>query len=230
MKVMNKLKAYEPIIAISLLIITFFMCVIMAIDLIPAFGQWLDPREQGPSPTVTSVPLTPELPIETRTTEELPGMLDNPLADSDGIIWQATFYGNKELIPPIILQGEIRGTKRGLQVDWGVNSPSKEIPEDSFSAIFSTTHDFLGRTYCFVLEIVDDGAKLFIDGREERSVWWGYTPEAVYKDPISLAEGPHDIQLQYYEEEHTAAFHLFWYGGSVGVGPECVTVGHPGIK
>jgi len=99
------------------------------------------------------------------------------------------------------------------------------MPEDFFSATFATTYNFQRGTYCFVLQ-VDDGARIFIDGVEIRSVWWGYTPGAVYKTPKILDEGPHNIQLYYYEEFEKAFFHLYWYPNAGG---ECVTVGHPGV-
>lgn len=155
------------------------------------------------------------------TTKEF---IDNPHAEDDGIIWQTTFYGNKELKEPVVLQGKIRGARNGLRVDWGLQSP-EQVPADFFSAVFTTTYNFTAGHYCFVIQ-VDDGAKLFIDGVEVRSVWWGYTPGAVYKTKLSLAEGPHTIQFHYYEEYENAAFHLWWYKPA---GPECVTVGHPNV-
>ncbi len=153
------------------------------------------------------------------------GLLPNEFAEEGGIIWQATFYGNKELKEPVVLQGRIRGARNGLRVDWGVDSPRFWTPADFFSAILTTTHNFNAGTYCFVVE-VDDGAKLFIDGKEVRSVWWGYTPGAVYKTAVTLEEGPHLIEFQYFEEYEKASFHVSWYKGA---GPECVTVGHPGV-
>jgi hypothetical protein len=149
----------------------------------------------------------------------------NSLAEADGIIWQATFYGNKELKEPITCSGNVKGARNGLRVDWGNETPGAQTPRDFFSATFATTHNFLADVYCFVIE-VDDGARLFVDGVEIRNVWWGHTPGAVYKTRLSLQQGPHDIQFYYYEEFEKASFHLYWYPNA---GPECVTTGHPGV-
>lgn len=87
----------------------------------------------------------------------------------------------------------------------------------------ATDHSLLAGVYCFVIQ-VDDGGKLFVDGTEKLSIWWGYTPGAVYKARVSLNES-HHIEFQYYEQYEKASFHVFWYPGA---GSECVTVGHPG--
>jgi hypothetical protein len=154
-----------------------------------------------------------------------PGSIDNALSEPDGIMWDAVFYPNKELQGPESLHGSIRGARNGLHVDWGNGSPGHGVPIDFFSAIFSTTYHFSTGLYCFVLE-VDDGARLFVDGVEIRSVWWGYTPGAVYKTPLALEEAPHKIVLYYYEDFEHSGFHLYWYQNP---GSECVTIGHPGV-
>ena len=162
--------------------------------------------------------------LETEVVDCSP-FLPNPLAEQNGIVWDATFYGNKELQEPITLQGKIKGARNGLRVNWENDSPGGDTPVDFFSAKFFTTHNFLAGSYCFVIE-VDDGAKLFIDGQEIRAVWWGYTPGAAYKTPVRLSEGPHDLLFYYFDEFEKSSFHVSWYERP---GSECVTVGHPGV-
>lgn len=152
-------------------------------------------------------------------------MIDNPLAEQNGIIWNAVFYSNKELETPIVLEGQIKGARNGLRVDWKNRSPSKDVPVDYFSAIFRAEHIFDLGDYCFVV-IVDDGAKLLIDGMIIRDAWWGYTPGAVYKNPLRLEQGPHNIEIQYYEEFENASFHVSWNP----VSGQCITTGHPGVE
>ena len=154
-----------------------------------------------------------------------PGFIKNPLAETDGIIWKASFYNNKELKAPVVFEGNIKGARNGLRVNWGIGSPNRKVNNDFFSGIFTTSVNFNAGNYCFVLE-VDDGARLFIDGQEIRNVWWGYTPGAVYKTPYQLSQGAHTIQLYYFDEYENASFHISWYENP---GNECVTVGHPGV-
>jgi len=154
-----------------------------------------------------------------------PGYIKNPLAEENGIVWQASFYNNKELKEPVVFEGNIKGARNGLRVNWDVGSPNKKVNADFFSGIFTATVNFNAGSYCFMVE-VDDGARLFIDGQEIRNVWWGYTPGAVYKTPYQLSEGSHTIQLYYFDEYEKASFHISWYENP---SVECVTVGHPGV-
>jgi hypothetical protein len=164
--------------------------------------------------------------IDSNTSQTEQG-LANPLAEEDGTEWNVTFYSDKNLGEPVLLRSTIDGARNGLRVDWGLNSPHEAIPPDFFSALFSTSHNFLMGRYCFGIEDLDDGARLLIDGQEVRDYWWGYTPGAVYRTLVTLDEGPHTITLEYFEEFENAGFHLFWYENG---GAECVTTGHPGIQ
>ena len=156
---------------------------------------------------------------------ENPGFIKNPLAEENGLVWQASFYNNKQLENPLAFEGKIRGARNGLRVNWDVGSPNRKVDEDFFSSVFTTTTNFNAGTYCFTIE-VDDGAKLFIDGKEVRNTWWGYTPGAVYKTAYQLSNGTHTIQFYYFEEYERASFHISWYENP---SIECVTVGHPGV-
>ena len=182
-----------------------------------ALLAWLFPfSPTGPSPLE---------PASRRGIDPSTNLLVNPLAESDGLVWDVTFYGAIELEGPILLQGQMKGARNGLRVDWGVNSPDVSVPPDYFSAYFITSRHFLSGKYCFVI-VVDDGAELLVDGEIVRSYWWGYTPGAAYKTSLTLEEGPHTIGLKYFENFENASLHLFWYEGA---GSECTTVGHPGV-
>src|SRR3972149_3413611 len=76
------------------------------------------------------------------------GLMPNDLAEPEGIIWGATLYRNKELKEPIAYQGQIRGAQNGLRVDWEVGAPLFWLPNDFFSATFTTKRNFLAGQYC----------------------------------------------------------------------------------
>jgi hypothetical protein len=154
-----------------------------------------------------------------------PRFIKNPLAETDGIIWRASFYNNKELKDPVTFEGDIKGARNGLRVNWGAGSPNKKVNNDFFSGIFTATVDFNAGSYCFMLE-VDDGARLFIDGQEIRNAWWTYVPGAVYQTPHQLSQGSHTIQLYYFDEYENSSFHVSWYENP---GIACITLGHPDI-
>lgn len=61
-----------------------------------------------------------------------PAEIPNPLAEKDGLRWDAVFYPNKELKEPVVLEGKMKGARNGLRVDWSVGSPDR-VPSDFFS-------------------------------------------------------------------------------------------------
>lgn len=146
-------------------------------------------------------------------------------SEAGGIDWQADFYRNVELKEPVAYAGKVTGTRNGLKIDWKTGQPNNQIPADYFSARFVASPQFNAGTYCFVI-MADDGARLFVDGRETLTAWWGYTPGAVYRTPQKLEQGPHTIEFQFYEEFAGAAFHVYWYSPASA---ECKSAGHPNL-
>ncbi len=167
------------------------------------------PRLQPPVPPTTPTQ-TLIVEFEPSQTLEEEGTIENPLAENEGIVWQANFFGNKELKDPILFQGQIRGVRNGLDIDWGYGSPNGIVPTDYFSAIFTTEYDFLAGSYCFRVQ-VDDGARVFVDGVEILSEWHGYTPGAIFEASKELSMGSHILQLYYYDNILNAFLHFSWY-------------------
>lgn len=91
---MTNLNSSQAIATIVGVVITFFMCIIALIALVPAFGQWLDPRQPQPSiqeaatkiiPQSTEMPsssITPNPPTVLPTDTSIP----NPTVNIDAIL------------------------------------------------------------------------------------------------------------------------------------------------
>lgn len=151
-------------------------------------------------------------------------LLQHEYADyENGTKWNVKIYNNENRSGDPIFDGKIWGLENGLQIDWGFNSPKRNLPRDQFFAEFTTTIELDAGKYCFVV-LVDDGANLFVDGTGLIYHLHGFTPEAVFKEPIYLQAGSHQIQLQYYEDINTAYLHLFWYKLS---GDACESINEP---
>jgi hypothetical protein len=91
---------------------------------------------------------------------------------------------------------------------WDTGSPAPEIPANSFSARWSRTLEFVTGTYRFSL-LVDDGARLWVDGRLVIDAWEdGGTRELAVDLP--LAAGVHTLDLEYYEGYGQARARLIW--------------------
>lgn len=152
-------------------------------------------------------------------------LLEHNNADyKNGTRWDVSIYDNKSLSGDPVFSGDIYGLSNGLQVDWGYGPPRKNLSQtDNFSATFSTSADFDSGLYCFVM-LVDDGANLIVGNTTLISHYHGYTPAAVFKEPIQLDTGNYPILIQYYDETNTANFHIFWYKLT---GDECQSINEP---
>jgi len=140
-----------------------------------------------------------------------------------GTKWSASIYDNESLSDNPVFNGIIYGLPNGLQVDWGFGSPKKNLPQDGFSATFSTSQNFSAGLYCFVM-LVDDGAKLSVGNTLLINHYHGFTPAAVFKEPIQLDSAVYPIVIQYYDDLNTASIHVFWYELH---GDECESINEP---
>ncbi|MCK6463171.1 MAG: PA14 domain-containing protein [Candidatus Pacebacteria bacterium] len=151
-------------------------------------------------------------------------LLEHNNADyRNGTRWDVSIYENKSLSDSPVFNGVIYGLPNGLQIDWGFGSPKKNLPQDNFSATFSTSQSFSAGLYCFVM-LVDDGAKLSVGNTLLINHYHGFTPAAVFKEPIQLDSGVYPIIIQYYDDLNTASIHVFWYELH---GDECQSINEP---
>ena len=151
-------------------------------------------------------------------------LLEHNNADyNNGTKWDVSIYDNVSFSGNPIFNGVIYGLPNGLQVDWGFGSPRRNFPQDNFSAIFSTSQNFSAGLYCFVM-LVDDGANLSVGNNTLISHYHGYTPAAVFKEPLQLDSDVYPIVIQYYDDLNTASIHVFWYELH---GDECKSINEP---
>lgn len=84
-----------------------------------------------------------------------------------------------------------------VDFDWGGGAPDSALPVDNFSARWSKSESLAAGEYTFTVT-ADDGVRLYIDGELVLDKWidQGATTYTVTR---SLAEGPHAIAAEYYE-------------------------------
>ena len=141
----------------------------------------------------------------------------------NGTKWNVAIYDNESLSGNPIFNGIIYGLPNGLQVDWGFGSPKSSLPQDNFSAIFSTRQNFSAGNYCFVM-LVDDGARLTVGNTLLINHFHGFTPAAVFKEPVQINSGVVPITIEYYDDINAASLHVFWYELH---GDECASINEP---
>lgn len=119
--------------------------------------------------------------------------------------WRAEYYDNPSLSgQPIISRFEA-----ALSHDWGNGSPAQDLPKDFFSARYTITRHFERGTYLFILT-VDDGARVWFDGKIILDAWdLGYKEKLEAKLYIGDT-GDHELQVAYFENTGRATINLEW--------------------
>ncbi len=118
--------------------------------------------------------------------------------------WHAAYWDNRALYgPPVLEQAET-----DIDYAWGYDSPHPALPEDNFSARWSTDVYFPAGTYRFTA-ISDDGVRVWVDGDPVIDGWYDHVQETFTANK-SLGEGLHHIVVEYYERERVAAIQFWW--------------------
>lgn len=119
--------------------------------------------------------------------------------------WRAEYFDN----PNLSGQPQLSIFEAQFGHDWGYGSPAPEIPVDHFSARFTRKMHFEKGTYLFLMT-VDDGARVWLDGKMIIDAWNIGRKEQV-KAKIRLdTTGDHEIQVAYFEHTGPASIQLEW--------------------
>jgi len=118
--------------------------------------------------------------------------------------WRGDYFANT------LLSGEPALTRNDVAVnfDWGAEAPAADVPRDNFSVRWTRTLPFEAGTYRFRLR-VDDGARLYVDGRRVIDAWSNGAAREVAGE-IALAGGDHELRLDYYDAGGDAAVQIVW--------------------
>ena len=151
---------------------------------------------------VADVPVVqgPPLPV-TPTPTPVPTISPTPPVIS---AWHGEYYNN------INLSGNPTLVRNDTAIDfiWGTDSPASDISQDNFSARWSRDWRFEQGLYRFNLA-VDDGARLWVDGRLIIDTWREGPARELTAD-YALNEGTHHLQLEYFERTGHAEIGLWW--------------------
>jgi hypothetical protein len=118
--------------------------------------------------------------------------------------WKAEYYANRDL------RGTPALSRRDLAVDfsWDNGSPDLALPADGFSARWTGATRFDQAIYRFRV-VVDDGARLWVDGNLLIDAWATGSSREITQD-IGLTRGEHTLRLEYFEGRGRASVRLFW--------------------
>jgi len=150
-----------------------------------------------PTPTSTPVPpptATPTLALPTPTHTPIPVITD----------WRGEYYDNRDLAgPPALVRNDV-----AVDFNWGWNAPAAGLPADDFSARWTRYVDLGAETYRFHV-LVDDGVRLWVDGRLLINAWY---PSGAHEMAVDYAttRGSHSMTVEYYEQAGEAVVRLWW--------------------
>lgn len=127
-----------------------------------------------------------------------------------GIPWNANFFGNTDLSGTAVFSTTYAPS--GLNLNWGQGSPNAAVPADNFSARFTRTlttpTDIATGEYVFYIK-GDDGFRLIID-QTTLVDSWGAKNDTLTQVNVTLADGPHNIIVEYREFTVDAYVFMTW--------------------
>ena len=124
--------------------------------------------------------------------------------------WKGEYWSNQELYgePEWVRNDRTSDGGLGLAFNWGMGSPSPDLPADGFSARWTRRAYFDGGTYRFYV-ISDDGVRLWVDGQRRIDRWYDQGPTE-YSQDVALTRGTHELKVEYYEATGGAQLRLWW--------------------
>lgn len=117
---------------------------------------------------------------------------------SGGASWRGEYFGTPDLTGAALF---VRNDA-AINFHWGVRSPDTRLNTDKFSVRWTRSISFLGGVYRLTMT-VDDGARLWIDGKVVLDQW-RVQPETTYEVDVVLSPGIHQFVIDYFDDAGTA--------------------------
>lgn len=108
--------------------------------------------------------------------------------------WRGEFFNNATLNAPSVCD---QATAQ-INFDWGGNSPGCGIGGQFFSARWESTRRAPAAGFYTLLLTVDDGARIFLDGKLVLDAW-REQPPTNFSTTVYLNAGAHDWRVEYFQ-------------------------------
>jgi hypothetical protein len=147
-------------------------------------------------------PLQP-VPVDwLKTSEEQPGL-------------KGEYFTNETLSGSPVLTR----TDSTVDFNWGAGSPDPLVPNDHFSARWTGTiqvPEGIGEVILATIE--EDGARVWIDGKQVINAWGGHHSAVTLKQASEVlsAGKPHELRIEYLEIERDARIQFQWRPATSG--------------
>jgi len=121
----------------------------------------------------------------------------NSIAAAAEDVWQADYYATRDLSGPIIFSETLPGPSLEKDWLWGFG-PQNGVPDDQWSARFTTEHTFAGGNVKFMLNS-DDGSRMYLDGDLIIDEWHDRAATYYTARVLPIPAGTYMITVEYYE-------------------------------
>jgi serine/threonine protein kinase len=138
---------------------------------------------------------------------DIPGTIQSQSQKSSPLKqkWELCYYGFDQKLhglPPdmakVIQQQPLdRQTFDNMEQFWGLSAPSEKVPQSFFAVVATSSLDAKKGKYK-VHCLVDDGVRIFVDGKIVIDEWHNSWPKEYFSE-MDLTEGKHDIRLEYFQ-------------------------------
>lgn len=118
--------------------------------------------------------------------------------------WQGQYFNNTGL------RGEPEVVRQDPEIafNWDGVNPAPGVDDDTFSVRWTRTLNLPAGSYNFRLT-VDDGGRLWVNGRRLIDAWYQQSPRT-YKGEVYLPGGPVPVRLEYFNQTGGSFVHLSW--------------------
>ena len=161
-----------------------------------------------PSPEATAVPTeptsTPRPASTVQPTATWTWPTATPVPTAVVNVWQGLYFNNTDLSGSPVLSRPATV----IDFQWHEGPPGPGVRVDDFSVRWTGRWLLVAGSYRFYVT-VDDGVRLWIDGHRVLDQWHE-TSATTYRVDARLAEGAHDLCLEYYDHRGNAQIHFWW--------------------
>lgn len=162
------------------------------------------PVSLGPLPSATPTPTPSQSPTPTPSPTRTPTLTATRTSTPASYPnWKGEYFANRTLSGTSTV---VRNDK-AVDFDWGSGTPAPGLPADSFSVRWTQVTKFSKGTYRFTLR-VDDGVRLFVDGKKILDKWQDGSVREYTVD--RAMDGSHTIVVEYYEHTGKALIKVSW--------------------
>lgn len=112
-------------------------------------------------------------------------------------VWSAEYYSNPTLQAPVTFRETLPGPYLDVEWLWGFG-PQNGVPDDNWSARFTTRYQFPGGNVKFMLNS-DDGSKLYLNGQVIIDEWHPRAGTYYTARVLPIPAGTYTIMVEYYE-------------------------------